>query len=131
MVEMATVPDSHLDLINGPNPAIVTTIGADGLPQSSAVWFHYADGFVRISTKPTAQKYCNALERPECGFFLLDPANQWRFVEIRGHAVAADDLSLEVLEAVCAKHGHTGSDFDPPGTARVSITIHPTRVRVS
>jgi PPOX class probable F420-dependent enzyme len=124
------IPDSHLDLMNGPHPAVVTTIGADGLPQSSAVWFHYADGRVRISTKPTAQKYRNAVARPECGFFLLDPLNQWRFVEIRGLATVADDPTYEVLEAVCAKHGHKGSDFDAPGTARVSIVIDPTRVRV-
>jgi PPOX class probable F420-dependent enzyme len=124
------VPDSHLDLMNGPLPAVVTTIGPDGLPQSSAVWFHYLDGLLRISTKPAAQKYRNAAARPECGFFLLDPLNQWRFVEIRGRAEVADDHAYEVLEAVCAKHGHTGSDFDAPGTARVAITIHPVRVRV-
>ncbi len=125
------VPDSHLDLIHGAHPAIITTIGGDGLPQSSAVWFHYTEGLVRISTKPTAQKYRNAAVRPECGFFLLDPANQWRFVEIRGHALVSDDPASEVLEAVCAKHGHTGSDFDPPGTARVAITLQPVRVRVN
>jgi PPOX class probable F420-dependent enzyme len=125
------VPDSHLDLMNASLPAIVTTIGADGLPQSSAVWFRYADGCVRVSTKPTAQKYRNAAARPECGFFLLDPLNQWRFVEIRGRAEVSHDPDYEVLEAVCAKHGHTGSDFDPPGTTRVAITIHPTRIRVS
>jgi PPOX class probable F420-dependent enzyme len=125
------VPDSHLDLLNGPHPAIVTTIGPDGLPQSSAVWFHYADGVVRISTKPTAQKYRNATERPECGFFLLDPSNQWRFIEVRGHAVVGLDPTDEVLDAVCAKHGNKGSDFDAPGTVRASITIHPVRVRVS
>jgi PPOX class probable F420-dependent enzyme len=125
------VPDSHLDLLNGPHPAIVTTIGPDGLPQSSAVWFHYGDGLVRISTKPTAQKYRNVVARSECGFFLLDPADQWRFIEIRGHAEVADDTSYDVLEAVCAKHGHKGSDFDAPGTKRVAITIRPLRVRVS
>ena len=124
------IPDTHLDLINGPHPAVVITIGADGLPQTTAVWFHHAEGIIRISTKPTAQKYRNVQARPECGFFLFDPTNQWRFVEIRGNATIADDPRYEVLEAVCMKHGHAPSDFDPPGTKRVAIFIEPSRVRV-
>lgn len=124
------IPASHLDLVDGPLPAVITTIGPDGLPQSTAVWFHHLDGTIRISTKPKAQKYRNVLARPACGFFLLDPANQWRYVEIRGTATAVDDPDYDVLEAVCAKHGYKGSDFDPPGTERVAIILTPSRVRV-
>ena len=35
---MKTLPGSHQDLLNGTNTAVFTTIGNDGLPQSTAVW---------------------------------------------------------------------------------------------
>ena len=80
------VPSSHLDLLTGPLTAAVTTIGADGYPQSSAIWFMWEDDRLWFSTKRWAAKYRNVLRRPQVGFLVVDPADEFRYVELRGTA---------------------------------------------
>ena len=80
------VPDSHLDLLAAPLTATVTTIGADGFPQSSAIWFMWEDGRLWYSTKHWAAKYRNVEARPATSFLVLDPHDEFRYVEIRGTA---------------------------------------------
>jgi len=55
---MATIPDSHRDLLDAP-VATLATVGADGRPQLSAVWFLADDDGVRLSLNNSRQKTKN------------------------------------------------------------------------
>ena len=71
---MATVPDSHRDLLDAP-VATLATVGADGRPQLSAVWF-LADGdSVRVSLNTSRQKTKNLSQDSAATLFILDTAN--------------------------------------------------------
>jgi hypothetical protein len=53
------VPESHTDLLTQPLVGVVTTIGADGLPQSTALWYLLDHGELKISVRtrsPEAQE---------------------------------------------------------------------------
>ena len=39
MTAKLDVPDTHTDLLESPYTSVLTTVGADGLPQSTAVWY--------------------------------------------------------------------------------------------
>ena len=125
---MATVPDSHRDLLDAP-VATLATVGADGRPQLTAVWF-LADGdSVRISLNTARQKTKNLSKRSAATLFILDTANPARYLELRGDATLAPDDDYEFADKVGAKYG--GIDLrtiDQPGQSRVVVTIEPVRI---
>ena len=129
---MLTIPDSHKDLLNT-GVGILATIGKKGFPQVTALWFLYdeTDGLVRISLNTTRQKLKNLQANPKCTFFILDPANTGRWLELRATAEITPDPNYVFADRVSQKYG--GLDFrkiDPPGESRVQVTLHPVKVNV-
>ncbi|MBV9951787.1 MAG: TIGR03618 family F420-dependent PPOX class oxidoreductase, partial [Acidimicrobiia bacterium] len=80
---MSQVPDSHRYLLET-DVAVLATIGADGRPQLSAVWFVAEDGTVSVSLNSSRQKTRNLQANPACNLFILDRENPYRYLELRG-----------------------------------------------
>jgi PPOX class probable F420-dependent enzyme len=129
MTTTPTVPSSHRDLLDSLF-ATLATVGADGRPQVSEVWF-LADGDdVRVSLNTTRQKTRNLVANPAVSFFVLDLANPLRYLELRGDAEIVPDDDYAFADQVAAKYGE-GVDLremDGPGQTRVAVTIRPVRV---
>ena len=124
---MLEIPASHRDLLDG-QFATFGTVGSDGRPQLSEVWF-LADGdTIGISLNTVRQKTRNLMARPGVSLFLLDLANPYRYVEIRGDAEISPDDDYSFADRVGAKYGANLRDHDQPGQARVVVTIRPVRV---
>ncbi|MGZ6983038.1 MAG: PPOX class F420-dependent oxidoreductase [Ilumatobacteraceae bacterium] len=125
---MATVPDSHRDLLDAP-VATLATVGADGRPQLSAVWF-LADGdSVRVSLNTSRQKTKNLSKNRAATLFILDTANPARYIEFSGDATVTPDDDYAIADQISAKYG--GIDLrtiDQPGESRVVVTIEPVRI---
>ena len=125
---MAAVPDSHRDLLDAP-VATLATVGADGRPQLSAVWF-LADGdSVRLSLNTARQKTKNLTKNHAATLFILDTANPARYIEFRGDVSVTPDDDYAFADKVGAKYG--GIDLrtiDQPGESRVVVTIEPVRI---
>ena len=125
---MATVPDSHRDLLDAP-VATLATVGADGRPQLSAVWFLADDNTVRVSLNTSRQKAKNLAARPAVTLFILDTANTARYLELRGDAKIAPDDDYAFADQVGKKYGGVDlRNMDQPGQKRVVVTIEPVRV---
>jgi len=124
---MATIPDSHRDLLDAP-VATLATVGADGRPQLSAVWF-LADGDkVRLSLNNARQKTKNLSTNRAATLFILDTANPSRYLELRGDATVAPDDDYAFADQVGAKYGADLRNMDRPGQTRVVVKIDPVRV---
>lgn len=109
--------------------ATLATIGKDGGPQLTEVWFLYEDGKVKISLNDSRLKTKNLRARPRCSLFILDLANPFRYVDVRGTAVFEPDDDYEFAARVGAKYG--GADLrehDGSGEGRVVVTIEPANV---
>ena len=88
---MADFPSSHRDLLDS-EVATLATIDPRGFPALSEVWFLFDDGEVGVSLNTARRKTKNLQARPECSLFILDLANPYRFLEIRGRArIEPDD----------------------------------------
>jgi PPOX class probable F420-dependent enzyme len=125
---MATVPDSHRDLLDAP-VATLATVGADGRPQLSAVWFLADDDKVRLSLNTSRRKVKNLIGNPAATLFILDTANTARYLELRGDANVAPDPDYVFADQVGAKYGGVDlRNMDQPGESRVVVTIEPVRV---
>jgi PPOX class probable F420-dependent enzyme len=125
---MTTFPDSHQDLLDG-QVATLATIGADGFPQQTEVWFLHEDGELKTSLNTSRVKTRNLRRRPQCSLMLLDLSNPYRYLVVRGTARLEPDDDYEFARRVGAKYG--GADLrehDRPGESRVVVTIEPTNI---
>lgn len=121
------VPASHEALLQSPI-ATLATVGPDGRPQVSAVWFLHEDGDLKVSLNTTRQKTKNLAANPAVTAFLLDESG-YKYIEVRGDAQIEPDPDYEFADRVGAKYG--GADLrqmDGPGQERVVVTIAPARV---
>lgn len=125
---MLEIPSSHRDLLDG-QFATLGTVGADGRPQLSEVWFQADGDTIGISLNTARQKTRNLMARPGVSLFLLDLANPYRYLEIRGDAEISPDEDYSFADRVGAKYGADLREHDQPGQARVVVTIR--RVRVN
>jgi PPOX class probable F420-dependent enzyme len=122
-----TIPENFRDLLSAPC-ATLATIGPDGRPQLSEIWF-LADGdSVAMSLNTTRQKVKNLLTRPECTLFILDPAGPFRYLELRGDAEITADDDYEFADQLGAKYNADVRRMDPPGQKRVAVRLKLARV---
>jgi PPOX class probable F420-dependent enzyme len=122
-----TIPDSHRNLLDQP-VATLATLDPDGRPQLTEVWFLAEDGQVKFSLNTSRRKVNNLRNRPACSVLLLDLANPYRYVEIRGDAVLEPDDDYAFADRVGAKYGADLRGNDQPGDRRVVVTVRPVRV---
>lgn len=125
---MMPIPETHLDLL-GADVAMLATIGRDGYPQVTALWFLFdEDNMVRLSLNTTRQKVKNLQKHPECSFFILDRANPLRTLEIRARAIVRPDTDYTFAQKLGHKYGVDVRQIDKPGEHRVVITLEPVKI---
>src|ERR1700691_1473534 len=124
---MTTIPDSHRDLLSA-QVGTLATIGPDGRPQLSEVWFLAEGDAVGLSLNSSRQKTRNMAANPAATLFILDLASAYRYLEIRGDAEITPDDDYVFADAVGAKYGSDLRVHDQPGHSRVKATIRPARV---
>jgi PPOX class probable F420-dependent enzyme len=122
------IPDSHRDLLDA-QVATLATVGSDGRPQLSEVWFLAEDDTVRLSLNTSRQKTKNLVGNPACTLLILDLANPYRYLEIRGDAEIEPDPGYAFADKLGAKYSADLRDRDQPGDSRVIVTLRPARVR--
>jgi PPOX class probable F420-dependent enzyme len=132
MAEKVDVPESLSDLLSGPNTAVLTTVGADGLPQSTAVWYLIGDdGVLRASITTDRQKYRNLARHPKATLFILDPTNPYRTIEIRANVELEPDPDKAMLPLFAEKYGVPLEALQQAGGERVVATFDPVKVNAS
>jgi PPOX class probable F420-dependent enzyme len=124
---MPAIPASHRDLLDG-QFATLATVGPDGRPQLSEVWFLAEDDVIGLSLNTTRQKTKNLLANPAANLFLLDLTVPYRYLEIRGDAEISADDDYSFADRLGAKYDANLRDRDLPGQSRVKVIIRPVRV---
>jgi PPOX class probable F420-dependent enzyme len=119
------VPTAYLDLLAQPALAHVATIGPDGEPQSTPVWFDWDGEVLRIALAPFRQKYRNLRRDPRVAISIVDPANPVRHLEIRGRVTdVTPDPDYTFVNRLVRKY--TGADSLPSIQGdRFVVTIEP------
>src|SRR5215210_5817026 len=125
---MVDFPESHRDLLDA-QFATLATLEPDGLPQLSEIWFLHDDGELRLSLNSSRRKTKNLRARPQCALMILDVANPFRYVEVRGTARVEPDADGAFAHRLHGKYDADVAAYDRPGEERFVVTIEPTRVR--
>jgi PPOX class probable F420-dependent enzyme len=122
------VPAAFRDLLDA-SFATLGTIGSDGRPHLSEVWFLHEGGEFKISLHRARQKTKNLERNPAIDLFVLDLQNPMRYLEVRGDATLADDTDYAFADRVGAKYGGVDlRQMDGDDRRRVVVTITPTRI---
>jgi PPOX class probable F420-dependent enzyme len=124
---MPVIPKSHQNLLDA-QVATLATVGQDGRPQLSEVWFLAEDGTIRISLNTSRQKTKNLRRNPACTLLVLDLDNPARYLEVRADARIDPDDDYAFADRVGAKYGADLRVHDQPGHSRVVVELVPVRI---
>ena len=88
---MSVIPQKEMNILNSKGMAHVATIGPNGEPQSTPVWFDFDGQYVRISQTKERQKYRNIQRDPHIALSITDPDNPYHYLEIRGKVARIEE----------------------------------------
>jgi PPOX class probable F420-dependent enzyme len=121
------IPEKFEDLLNSTALAHVATVGPKGEPQNNPVWFDWDGERIRFSQLPVRQKYRNIQREPRVALSIVDPANPYRYLEVRGVVERVEpDRDGAFMNKLAKKY--TGQDTyagAPPGEGRVTVVVKP------
>lgn len=132
------IPDTHRDLLEKPIHAVLTTLMADGQPQSSVIWISYDNGLIQLSSILGRQKDRNMRRDPRVTLLLLDPEDAYHWMEIRGEITAIKEAgALEHIDRLTRRYtdherfygGYAAAERQQRET-RVTYTVTPRKVIV-
>lgn len=129
---MATIPESHRDLLDRPIVVSLATVMPDTQPQVTPVWADLVDGKVRINTAAGRQKEKNLRERKVATVLVIDPENPMRWLEIRGEVTSiTEEDGIAVIDKLAKDYLNVEPyPWHNEKETRVTCLITPTRVLV-
>ena len=112
----------------------LTTVRADGQPQSSPVWFYWNGGDLLVLSQPGAGKVRNVTAQPLVALHLADDEGS-DVVTIEARAELGTDLTDADAESYLDKYATRIESIGlTPESMRASYSVvlrlHPTRVRI-
>jgi PPOX class probable F420-dependent enzyme len=124
------IPDQYLDLFERPVSVSLATLLSDGTPQVQPVWCSFDGTHLLVNTEKGRQKYRNLSRRRRVTILAVDPANDSRWVEIRGEVIEETEKGAdEHIDALARRYlGVDKYPWNQPGDVRVIFRIAPRRV---
>jgi PPOX class probable F420-dependent enzyme len=126
------IPDSHADLLGWDARALafVATIGPEGEPHNSPVWFEWDGTHIKFSLTTARQKYRNLQADKRVALAVVDDADPYRYLEVRGEVDEFEpDPDIDFISRMAQKYlGRERYPWHRPGDERVVVKVLPTRV---
>ena len=109
-------------------PAIITTTNERGQPEMTPIWYEYADGKIRFNGTAT-RRWLNRMEQTgRVTFMIIDPNNMWRWAQVYGNVVnAQDDRGGNLINSL--SHRYLGRDYTGDRNGRRILDIEITSVK--
>jgi PPOX class probable F420-dependent enzyme len=116
------------NLLDGRTFAVVSTINPDGAPQSSVIWIKRDGDQVLFSTILGRRKTRNMQRDPRINVAMYDPADPYRYVEIRGTVTLTEEGGPELIQELSRKYDDEPFVEGHPDNVRVVVRVTPTKV---
>jgi PPOX class probable F420-dependent enzyme len=123
------IPASHRSILEQKTVGVLSTIGPDGRPQSTAIWFLLDGDVIRTSLLETRQKVKNLQRDGRCTLFVFEEGSTYKSIEVRGDATLQPDQDRQFTHQVIRHYGQDPATFpDDLTVARYVLTLTPKRV---
>lgn len=125
---MVEIPEKALELLGSKILCSLATVRPDGAPQVNPMWFIWDGELIWFTHTSYRQKYKNIAHDPRVSIDLVDPADKYRYVEIRGVVERVEpDPEAKMYQRL--SEWYDGKAITPPDAAqRVAIGVRPTKV---
>lgn len=133
---MASIPESHKDLLVNPVVVSLVTLMPDGQPQATPVWADLDNGQIIVNSALGRQKTRNMQQGAKVTVLAMDPGNPYRWMEVRGEIAEIDEASgLDWINRLSQKYRGVADYYDRNEAqrgkeTRVTYRIQPTHVNV-
>ena len=126
---MAEIPEKYRDLFDKPVFASLATIMPDGTPQVTPVWCDYDGRHIIINTAKGRVKDRNMRRNPAVALAVMDPANPYRYLEVRGKVSEITEQGADAhIDRQAKKYLKVDKyPYRSPGEVRVLFKITPER----
>ena len=122
------IPADLTALLDSTAVAFVSTIGPNGEPQTTPIWFLWDAGAVRFSLVEGRRSSATCGVTRRASVVIVDPADPTRYLELRGTVELTADPDLLLERTVAVKYRGEHVDIERPGTARHAATLKVQRV---
>jgi PPOX class probable F420-dependent enzyme len=122
---MASIPDSHADLLQKKAFGHLATVNADGSPQVTPVWLDSDGTNLILNTAKGRVKAKNLERNSRVALSIPDPDNPYRYLGIQGQVVELTENGADAHIDKMAKK-YLGKDVYPwrkPGEVRLLAKI--------
>jgi PPOX class probable F420-dependent enzyme len=128
---MTEIPKAYLDLFSKPAFAHLVTLMPDGSPQVTPVWVDLDGDTGIVNTAKGRLKDRNMKRDPRVALAVSDPANPYRYVQVRGRVSdITEDGGDAHIDRMAKKYLNQDSyPYRQPGEVRVIYRITPERVQ--
>ncbi len=99
--------------------AVLSTVNADGSPQSSVIWATHTGDEIVFSTILGRRKTRNMERDPRVSVCVYDPADPYRYVEVRGTVTMTTDGGDELIQQL--SQAYDGKPFREPRPTNVRV----------
>jgi PPOX class probable F420-dependent enzyme len=126
----ATIPEKFKDLLEKPAFANLATIMPDGSPQVTPVWFDYDGNHILVNSALGRVKDRNMRRNPLVALSIMDPANPYRYMEVRGQVTEiTQEGADQLIDKLAKKYMNVEKyPYRSPDEVRVIFKISPTKV---
>ena len=129
-MSMPDIPNAYQDLLQRPLLAVLATTMPDGSPQATPLWFDTDGPYIRVNSARGRTKDRNIRRDPRVALVIVDDANPYRYLQIRGRVVEIieGDVAREHINQLSQRY--TGQDWElmSPDEVRVMYIIRPEHV---
>ncbi|MGD0073141.1 MAG: PPOX class F420-dependent oxidoreductase [Candidatus Binataceae bacterium] len=126
---MAAIPEKFADLLTDEKKAFanLATVMKDGSAQVTPVWFDFKDGTIRLNSARGRTKDRNMKANPRVALAIMDPANPYRYIQIRGRVKrVTEDGAVPHIDLLAKKYlGKDKYPWSQPGDVRVIYEVEP------
>lgn len=126
------IPDTYADLLEWEKRSFahVATVGPGGEPHSSPVWFDWDGESIKFSLTTGRQKYRNLEKDKRVSLSIIDPEDDYRYVEVRGELVDVEpDPNIDFISRMAKKYiDEDRYPWHREGDERVVMVVRPVKV---
>lgn len=107
------LPALARELLDQQTFAVITTINSDGSPQASVIWAKRDGDEIVFSTIRGRRKTRNMEVDPRVSFVAYDPADPYRYVEVRGTVTMTEQGGDALIDELCRAYQGRAWPFRP------------------
>lgn len=125
-----SLDDAVRSLAQDANFATFTTLLPSGYPMTHVMWVDADDEHLLVNTEIHRAKYKNAKRDPRVSITVLDRANPYHYVEVRGDVVdeVRGQEARDDIDRLSQKYNGTPYNPDMIQSERVILKIRPNTV---